>query len=163
MELRSVEAIVAALNAAGARYIIVGGVAVNAHGFVRMTRDVDIVLELKKENILLGLQALFQIGYQMAVPVSAAEFADSETREKWRDEKNMIVLKLWSDRHNRTPIDIFIYEPFDFVSELNRSTKMELSPGTIATIVSLESLLEMKREASRPQDLIDIEELLRIP
>lgn len=163
MELRSVEAIVIALNAAGVRYIIVGGVAVNAHGFVRMTRDVDIVLELKTENILLGLDALFQIGYQMAIPVSASEFADSETRERWREEKNMIVLKMWSDRHNRTPIDIFIYEPFDFVGELTRSTKMELSAGIMATIVSLESLLEMKRKASRPQDLIDIEELLRVP
>ncbi|MES2474534.1 MAG: nucleotidyl transferase AbiEii/AbiGii toxin family protein [Verrucomicrobiota bacterium] len=163
MEVRSFEAIINALNGAGARYIIVGGIAVNAHGFVRMTRDVDIVLELKRDNILTGINALFEIGYQMAIPVSVDEFADPQTRERWRDEKNMIVLKLWSDRHGRTPIDIFIYEPFDFIQELGRVSKMELSPGIVATIVSLESLLAMKREASRPQDLIDIEELLRIP
>jgi predicted nucleotidyltransferase len=45
MELRSVETVVKALNEAGVRYIIVGGVAVNAHGFVRMTRDLDMVLQ----------------------------------------------------------------------------------------------------------------------
>ena len=163
MEVRSVEAIVNALNGAGARYIIVGGIAVNAHGFVRMTRDVDIVLELKRDNILKGLNALFQIGYQMAIPVSVDEFLDPETRERWRDEKNMLVLKLWSDLHGRTPVDIFIHEPFDFIDELGRTSKMELSPGTVATIVSLDGLLAMKRKASRPQDLIDIEELLRIP
>ena len=98
----------------------------------------------------------------MASPVTAAEFADAENRVKWRKEKNMIVLKLWSDRHGRTPIDIFIYEPFDFIKELEVAPKMELSPGTFATIVSLESLLAMKHEASRPQDLIDIQELQRL-
>ena len=33
----------------------------------------------------------------------------------------MIVLKLWSDEHRRTPIDIFVYEPFPFEQELARS------------------------------------------
>lgn len=163
MEVRSVEAIVTALNNAGARYIIVGGVAVNAHGFVRMTRDVDIVLELKRENIILGLNALQEIGYQIAMPVSIDEFADFETRERWRDEKNMIVLKLWSDKHGRTPIDIFIYESFDFADELEKSAKMQLKPDVFATIVSLQGLLAMKHHAGRPQDLIDIQELQRIP
>jgi predicted nucleotidyltransferase len=162
MEVRSVEAIVKALNDAKVRYIIVGGIAVNAHGFVRMTRDVDIVLELKKENILLGLNALFEIGYQIAIPVSADEFTDLETRERWRYEKNMIALKLWSDKHGRTPIDIFIYEPFNFAEEIDKTFKVELSPDVFATIVSLECLLAMKRDASRPQDLIDIQELQRI-
>jgi len=44
MEVRSVEAIVRALNTAEVEYLIVGGLAVNAHGFVRLTRDVDLVL-----------------------------------------------------------------------------------------------------------------------
>jgi predicted nucleotidyltransferase len=162
MEVRSLEAIVKALNHAAIRYIIVGGIAVNAHGYVRMTRDVDIVLELKRENILLGLKALFEIGYQIAIPASIEEFADSETRERWRDKKNMIVLKLWSDKHGRTPIDIFIYEPFNFAQEFEKTSKMELKSGLFATIVSLEGLLAMKRDASRPQDLTDIEELQRI-
>ncbi len=163
MEVRSVEAIVKALNDAGARYIIVGGVAVNAHGFVRMTRDVDIVLELKESNIILGLSALREIGYQIAMPVSIEDFADFETRERWREEKNMIVLKLWSDNHGRTPIDIFIYEPFDFTGELANSAKMQLKPDVVATIISLQGLLAMKLQAGRPQDLIDIQELQRIP
>ncbi|MGB6222086.1 hypothetical protein [Haloferula sp.] len=86
MELRSVEAIVKALNDAGARYLIVGDLAVNAHGFARLTRGVDIVLELKSDNILLGLNALFAIGYQMAIPVSAEEFSNAENRQRWREE-----------------------------------------------------------------------------
>ena len=64
MEVRSVEAIVSALNKADAKYLIVGGLAVNAHGFVRLTRDVDIVLQLDPANVSRGLSALFNIGYQ---------------------------------------------------------------------------------------------------
>ena len=35
MEARSFEAIVRALNEAGIRYLVVGGLAVNAHGYAR--------------------------------------------------------------------------------------------------------------------------------
>jgi hypothetical protein len=34
------EAIFAALDATGARYVVVGGVAVNLHGYQRFTKDV---------------------------------------------------------------------------------------------------------------------------
>lgn len=58
MEVRSVETIVRALNEASVHYLIVGGLAVNAHGFVRLTRDVDIVLSLDPENATRGLDIL---------------------------------------------------------------------------------------------------------
>ena len=75
----------------------------------------------------------------------------------------MIVLKLWSDAHQRTPIDIFVYEPFEFAQEYARAPRREISPGLEAPVVTLETLLEMKRVAGRPQDLADIAELTRIP
>ncbi len=162
MEVRSVEAIVRALNGADVRYLIVGGLAVNAHGFVRLTRDVDIVLALDPANAALGLNTLLAIGYQMAIPAKPEEFADAETRENWRQTKQMIVLKLWSDEHRRTPVDIFVYEPFPFAEESKAGSMLEVSPGVSAPVVSLATLLEMKRTAGRPQDLIDITELQRM-
>jgi len=161
MEVHSVEAIVSALNKAEAKYLIVGGLAVNAHGFVRLTRDLDIVLQLDPANVSRGLSALFNIGYQMSIPAKPQDFANLETREDWRRNKGMITLKLWSDEHQRTPIDIFVYEPFDFANEFATAMAVELYPGLLARIVSLETLLKMKRDAGRPQDLIDIEELQR--
>ena len=162
MEIRSVETIVNALNNAHVHYLIVGGLAVNAHGFARATRDVDIVLQLEPSNAGKGLDALLQAGWQMAIPETPAAFADPLKREAWRTEKNMIVLKLWSDSHRRTPVDIFIFEPFDFQRELPRAVHLEVGPGITAPFVSLETLLQMKRDAGRPQDLVDIEELTRI-
>ena len=162
MEVHSVEAIITALNHAGIEYLIVGGLAVNAHGFVRLTRDVDIVIRLTPENASKGLHALLGIGYQMSIPERPEAFADAPTRERWRAEKQMVVLKLWSDEHRRTPIDIFVYEPFSFIEELARCVHLEISPGVKAPVVSLATLLQMKREVARPQDLIDVHELERL-
>ncbi len=162
MEVRSVEAVVRALNDARVEYLIVGGLAVNAHGFVRLTRDVDLVLRLGPENAARGLRALLAIGYRMSIPEEPAAFADAAVRARWRDEKGMIVLKLWSDEHPRTPVDLFIHEPFSFPEELARALRLEISPGVSAPVVALPTLLAMKRAVGRPQDLIDIEELERL-
>ena len=34
------------------RYLVAGGLAVNAHGFLRFTKDVDLVIELVPDNIV---------------------------------------------------------------------------------------------------------------
>ena len=151
-----------ALNSAGVRYLVVGGLAVNAHGYVRLTRDVDIVLALDPANAAKGLNTLLAIGYRMSIPARPEEFADAVIREGWRQHKEMIVLKLWSDEHRRTPVDIFVYEPFDFAEEFSAAEKLEVFPGLAAPVVSLATLLEMKKAAGRPQDLNDIEELQRM-
>lgn len=162
MEVRSVEAIVRALNDAKVEYLIVGGLAVVAHGYERLTRDVDLVIGLERENIIRGLRALISIGYRMGIPVTPEQFADSETREKWRVEKNMIVLKLWSDEHARTPVDVFIYEPFDFKKEIADALQETIVPGLTAPVVSFATLMQMKRAAGRPIDIADIADLTEI-
>ncbi len=101
------------------------------------------------------------IGYQMQIPEKPEAFADVATRERWRQEKNMIVLKLWSDTHRRTPVDLFFYEPSSFEVELPRAAQLEIAPGLLAPVAALDTLLEMKRTAGRPQDLTDIGESKR--
>lgn len=156
MEVRSVEAIVKALNGAGVKYLIVGGLAVNAHGFQRFTDDMDLVIGLEPENIKRGLRVLQAVGYQTSVPITPEEFANPELRETWRKEKNMVVLKLWSDVHRRTPIDVFVYEPFDFESEYASAKWEEILPAVKAPVIGLETLVAMKRAAGRPLDVADI-------
>jgi hypothetical protein len=87
MEVRSIEAIIKALNDAGVKYLIVGGVTVNAHGFIRLTRELDLVLGLERDNILPGLRVLAQADYRLAIPEPAANFADESIRARWRQEK----------------------------------------------------------------------------
>jgi hypothetical protein len=162
MEVRSVEAIVGALDHARVEYVIVGGLAVIAHGYERMTKGVDLVIRLQPDNIVRGIRALQDIGYRMAIPVTPEEFADPARRARWRAEKNMVVLKLWSDEHRRTPVDVFVFEPFDFTRELATARWMDFGGPAKAPILALSTLIDMKRAAGRPQDLADVAALEEI-
>ncbi|HEY4270777.1 MAG TPA: hypothetical protein VGM65_02140 [Candidatus Udaeobacter sp.] len=162
MEVRSVEGIVGALSKANVQYLIVGGLAVNAHGYERLTQDVDLVIRLTPDNVVRGLQALGEIGYRMPIPVTPEQFADASNREAWRKEKNMTVLRLWSDVHRRTPVDVFVYEPFRFPEEFAAAKWEEITADTKAPVVRYETLIAMKRFAARPQDLADVAELEQI-
>ena len=48
-----------------------------------------------------------------------------------------------------------------FAAEFAQAERLEICPGVLAPVVTMETLLKMKREAARPQDLTDIEELQR--
>ena len=109
----------------------------------------DLVIGLEPENILRGVRALQSIGYQMVIPVTPEQFADPATRETWRREKNMIVLQFWSDEHGRTPVDVFVYEPFNFALEYGRAKRENITETAQATIIGYEALLAMKRAAGQ--------------
>jgi predicted nucleotidyltransferase len=159
MKVSSFEALVRTLNDAGVRFIVVGGIAVIAHGYGRNTRDVDLVIQLRSDPITKAFAALQTLGYYPRVPITAAQFADAKLRAEWMRDKEMRVLNFHSDAHPETPVDIFISEPFDFEEEWRRALVQESAPGVPVHILRLESLLRMKAEAGRGQDLADIDEL----
>jgi len=159
MKLASFEAIVRALNDVKVRYLVAGGLAVNAHGYLRFTKDVDFVLHLVPDNIQRAFSALGSLGYRPSVPITAEQFADAELRQRWIREKNMTVLQLWSDDHFETPIDLFVSEPFSFSEEYDRALVKPLYEDIDVHFVSIPTLIEMKQAAGREQDRIDIEHL----
>lgn len=83
MERRSIEAIVSALNKSRTRYLVVGGLAVVAHGFVRFTADLDLVLEADPDRLHAGVEALSKLGYKPRAPVVFSEFEDPAKRAAW--------------------------------------------------------------------------------
>jgi hypothetical protein len=162
MKLSSFEAIVQALNDAQVRFIVVGGLAVNAHGYIRVTNDVGIVIRLERANVVAAFSALASSGYYPAVPVTPEQFADPALRQQWREEKEMLVLKFWSDQHRETPLDVFVYEPFDFDLEYERALQGGGPGDPPARFVSIPALIAMKTAAGRDTDLIDIARLRQI-
>ena len=159
MRLASIESIVRALNDANVPFIVVGGLAVVAHGYGRQTQDLDLVIRLEPNAIRDAFHALAAMGYRPRVPVTAEGFADAEQRERWISEKGMTVLNFHSDQHRETPVDVFVTEPFDFRAEYDAAIVEDVAPGVPVRIVRLETLLRLKQEAGRPQDLADIAEL----
>ncbi len=162
MKLASLKAVFNSLELAGVRYLVAGGVAVVAHGYPRMTMDLDLVIQLNSDNIRAALNALGKLNYHPSVPVTADEFADAAKREQWIREKGMRVLNLFSDHHPETQVDLFAAEPFDFEQEYANALLVELGPGLVVPIVSIPALISMKREAGRNLDHEDIRQLQQI-
>jgi predicted nucleotidyltransferase len=161
MKLADVETILRALNDAEVRYLIVGGLAVVAHGYVRYTADVDIVLDLKSKNASRAMKALGAIGYRPLLPVDAVDFADAELRKTWHEEKGMLVFQMLDENRPDTRLDLFVTEPFDFDREF-AAAKWEEVASVKAPVLQVATLIAMKKQVGRTRDLLDIEELSKL-
>ena len=163
MKLSDLGDILRTLNEHEALYLVAGGMAVVAHGYGRLTYDLDLVVDLGADNVRKAFRALESLGYRTRVPITAAEFAEPSTREKWAGEKGMVVLNLWSDRYPGTPVDLFVQEPFRFADVYPAAPEERLDDGTVFRYVDLDTLIAMKLRAGRPRDLEDARnlELLR--
>lgn len=138
-----------------------GGLAVNAHGLLRHTADVDLVIDFSPNNVSRAFTALEKLGYRPMNPVTAGQLADPRMRRAWIDDKGMRVLRFFSDEHRSVFVDVFVDEPFNFAAEYGNALTKSLSDGPVVRFVCLETLIRMKEAAGRPQDLADIAELRR--
>ena len=159
MKLASLEAIIVVLDRHQVRYLIAGGLAVAAHGYGRVTFDVDLVIQLHPDNVRRAMRALESLGYQPIAPVHAQDFADPDIRRTWIQEKNMVVFGLQSDRHLDTPVDVFVSEPFDFDREYDLALVGDILPGIQGRFVCLETLIRMKESTMREKDREDVRQL----
>jgi hypothetical protein len=159
MKLRAFEAVAQALHDAQVRYVVAGGLAVNAHGYLRFTADIDLVIALDAENVLRTFGALSKVGYRPTVPITAEQFADASQRQRWIVEKGIQVLNFFSDSHRESSVDVFVQEPFDFDQEFTAAMVGEVLPGLPVRFVSIPTLIRMKEAAGRPRDLDDIQHL----
>lgn len=159
MNQSSVIAIARALQEHRVRYLIVGGLAVVAHGYGRFTADVDLVLDMEPDNLQRALAAFSGMGYRPKVPVPLAHFADPAMRESWIRDKNMKVFSLWNPDDLRTEVDLFVASPFDFERAYAAAERQKVGPDVEATFVGLEELLALKAAAGRAIDMDDIEKL----
>lgn len=155
MPTGDLERIFAALEEAGVRYLVVGGVAVVLHGHPRLTADLDLAIALDPANVRATAGALRSLGYRPRTPVSLDDLADPEQRRSWIDEKNLTVLSLASPEVPLTEVDLFAAEPFPFEPAYRRALTVSIG-STRVTAASFEDLVALKRMAGRPKDLADV-------
>lgn len=155
------ESIIGALEQAGIRYVVAGGFAVNLHGFLRFTKDLDVLLDLAPDNAARAMHVLASAGLRPRLPVDMLEFANASAREDWVQNRNMLVFQIWHPDDPLCSVDVFVRNPIAFDVLWEHSVQAMLG-ATTCRIVGVEDLIAMKAEAGRPQDLRDIEELRRI-
>lgn len=145
------ERLVAAFNTARVRYVIVGGLAVGAHGVVRATRDLDIVCAPAADNMERIADCLRSLGAQHPIEAtltgaSLSRPASFKVRTRHGDVQVL----------NRLPG----VPPFDEL-EADRLL-VRISPDAVAPVCSLPHLRAMKHAAGRPRDQADLAELAEL-
>jgi hypothetical protein len=142
------QVVIAALNEADVRFVIVGGLAVAAHGVVRATHDLDLVPDPDLSNVATLAACLTELGGTH--PIEGALTGDNLAR----------------------PAAITIRTRHGDVQVLNRMpaippwrqlyaerVTVKLPDGPRAPICSLAHLRAMKRAAGRARDQVDLAEL----
>ncbi len=133
------------LNRCGVEYLIVGGLAVNYHGFQRATGDIDIWYNPVKENYAKLLVAIQAMGF---------ETTDIE-KQKYYEVKGIVRLPL--DRYTIELLSI-IDGKFTFMDAYQKAEKVKLI-NEVGMVMSYDFLIENKITARRPKDLEDIRQL----
>jgi hypothetical protein len=149
----------AALNAAGVRWVVVGGIAVVLSGHVRATVDLDVVVDLEPSAALRAVNALTSLGFRPRVPVESSDLADAQKRRGWVEDKHMRVLSFHHPDHAAREVDVFVAYPMDF-DELVDSAVPTAVGTNVVPVAAVRHLIAMKRDAGRLQDLADVEALL---
>jgi hypothetical protein len=149
-----------ALTRAHVDFIVIGGVAVGVHGFIRATKDLDIVPEPAPTNLALLAGVLVDIN---ARHVSTGDFAPDEFPVDPTDPHQLAEGANFRLDTSLGPLDIM-----QWVAGIGSDLAYtELAPRALAVkfrdthirVCDLEHLRAMKRAAGRPRDLADLEEL----
>lgn len=135
------------LNEQTVEYLIIGGYAVNLHGYPRYTKDIDIWIHSSSNNIKKLISAIASFG-----------FASLDLKEEdFQNPKNIIQL-------GRAPYRIDLLSDVDgitFADCYQRKEKILLE-GTNINFLSIQDLIKAKKTSGRAQDLADAEQLEKI-
>jgi len=140
-------------------FIVIGGYAVAAHGYVRATKDIDICPDPARENLQRLAEALAELE---AKPIGLDEFIDEFDLEP--DFEGLQDGGNWTldTKHGR----LDVLQHIEGLGDDGGGWR-ELAPNTVVRnflgheclFCSYGDLIKMKRSTGRPQDEIDINSL----
>lgn len=145
------------LNRKRVRYLVIGGIALVLHGVVRLTADLDLMLQMGSANLAKFLAVMKTLGYRPRLSIKPGHLLDADKRETWKKEKNMQAFSFTQNKGYRL-IDILLDASLDYTLAAKRK-KIVRAKGIRIPIVCREDLIKLKTTAGRPQDLADIEAL----
>jgi len=130
------------LNSSDVEYLVIGGYAVNYHGFPRATAGLDIWIATSRENAERVAQAVRRFGFEQA---EAAQFL--EPRKVIRMGVPPVRLEI-----------LTAISCVDFAECHGRRLEAELD-GVAVKLIRLDDLKRNKQASGRLKDRLDLEEL----
>jgi predicted nucleotidyltransferase len=151
-----IQRILEELVGGGVEFLLIGGVAVGFHGYVRATKDVDVVPAPDAQNLVRLAAALKRLDAR----VEGVEEFEGEDLPDPQDPEALALGGNWvlNTRLGR----------FDIMQWIGESALWErLAPGAINVeigglamkVIGFEDLVALKEEAGRPEDLTDLRRL----
>jgi len=134
------------------RFVLVGGLAVNAWGYIRATRDIDLVPDPSWENLERLDLLLKELGGKVEVD---DRLLDSSAISPFlrTGDRTLVVTDL-----GRVDILQGLPQVPAFAALEGEATNVDMD-GLVVRVCSLEHLLEMKRASERPRDRDDLDAL----
>ncbi len=143
--------IVRCLNDAEIDYGLCGGLAVAVHGYVRATKDIDILI--RNDDLAGAREVLASIGYDLDAGVIKFDNGTEKETRLFRVSR--------ADGPTMTTLDLMLVTPI--LEEVWNNRETVRAYDTEIKVVSKVALIKMKELAGRYQDLADIESLRSIP
>jgi predicted nucleotidyltransferase len=141
--------LLARLIEADVRFVLVGGLAVNAWGYLRATRDVDFVPDPNPENLTRLNSLLRDLGGKVEVDGKLLDGSAIFTFLRTGD-RALVATELG-------PVDVLQglpqVPPFAALDEKAKDVDLD---GFVVRVCSLEHLIQMKRSSERPRDREDL-------
>ena len=135
------------LNGHEVKYLVVGGYAVNFHGYPRYTRDIDFWLWMTKPNMERLTNAIRDFGFG-GLKLEIEDFMNPEN-----------IIQLGYEPYR---IDLLVdVDGVNFEECFERRTEADLD-GVEVNFLSIQDLITSKKTMGRLQDLADAEQLEKL-
>lgn len=148
------------LHVRGVEHIVVGGFAVNAHGFIRVTKDLDMVPKPDYENLARLAGALRDLDAKV---LDTDDFTPDELPMNPTRADDLAQGGNFCVATNLGRLDVMQWlsgvEVDDLYAELAPDALEDEVDGLPVRVCGLEHLRAMKRAAGRPRDLEDLARL----
>jgi hypothetical protein len=149
-----------ALRDAEVRFVVIGGIAVGVHGYVRATKDLDIVPDPRPENLTRLASLLRELD---AAHVGVGEFSADEFPYDPTDPAQLAQGANFRLQTRLGPLDVMQWvagiEEDPAYALLARDAITVQFRGGDVLVCGLDHLRAMKQAAGREQDLQDLREL----
>ncbi len=143
MTLDDLEQILTALESEGVEYVVIGGAAVNAHGLVRATEDLDLMIRPSQENVARLRRSLRSIWDDPSIDeITAEDLAGDYPALRYVPPDGELYLDIVAR----------FGEAFGF--DDIESMRLALGPVVI-TVATPRALYEMKKDTVREVDRAD--------
>ncbi len=148
----NIDEFIAIANKNEVRMLMVGGSAVNFHGYQRHSADVDFWIETSNENFEKLVATFNEMGYEI-----------DDFPEKVKNQEQNISIKFSPVDLNLELITNFsVNKSFEDAYRDSEKVVVNEKPFLRWNVLSYEDLITSKIKANRPKDLLDIQQLREI-